>query len=37
MLKNNSIHEVINNKPPIGVIGPKNDIGNPTKSWMFNK
>ena len=32
MLKNNSIHDVINNKPPIGVIGPRNDIENPIKS-----
>ena len=25
MLKNKNAHEVINNKPPIGVIGPKKD------------
>ena len=37
MLKNNIIHALINNSPPIGVIGPKKDNENPKMSWRLNR
>ena len=37
MLKNNIIHALINNSPPIGVIGPKKDNENPKMFWRLNR
>ena len=37
MLKNNIIHALINNTPPIGVIGPKKDTENPKIPCRLNR
>ena len=37
MLKNNIIHALINNNPPIGVIDPKKDNENPKMPWRLNR
>ena len=37
MLNNKIIHELTSNKPPIGVIGPKNDKEAPNMYCVLNK
>ena len=37
MLKSKTIHENINNTPPIGVMGPKTNKGISTQLLKFNK
>ena len=37
MLKNNIIHALINNNPPMGVIAPKKDNESPKMPWRLNR
>jgi len=37
MLKNNIIQALINNSPPMGVIGPRKDKETPKVFWRLSK